>query len=81
MEKSKAENFMAQVHQEDSDDLAYSYEHVDGLDVPTVTWWKDAGLRKLYTMMPILFLGSTINGYDGSLLNGLQTMVPWQTCK
>lgn len=29
-------------------------------------------------MIPLLFLGSTINGYDGSLLNGLQTMDQWQ---
>lgn len=51
------------------------------MDVPQVTWWKHRGLRKLYPMMPILFLGSTINGYDGSLLNGLQTMIPWQDCQ
>jgi hypothetical protein len=51
------------------------------MDVPRVTWWKHRGLRKLYPMMPILFLGSTINGYDGSLLNGLQTMTPWQDCE
>jgi hypothetical protein len=51
------------------------------IDVPKVTWYKDPGLRKLYLMMPILLLGSTINGYDGSLLNGLQTMVPWQDCE
>ncbi|KAF2164406.1 hypothetical protein M409DRAFT_67913 [Zasmidium cellare ATCC 36951] len=49
-----------------------------GFYVPPVTWYKDAGLRKLYLMMPILFLGATTNGYDGSLLNGLQTMDPWQ---
>ncbi|KAF2459633.1 general substrate transporter [Lineolata rhizophorae] len=48
------------------------------VDIPPVTWYKHVGLRKLYFMMPILFLGSTINGYDGSLLNGLQTMDPWQ---
>lgn len=48
------------------------------LDIPTVTWWKDPGLRHLYLMIPILFLGSTINGYDGSLLNGLQTMEQWR---
>lgn len=43
-----------------------------------MTWWKRRGLLRLYLMMPILFLGSTINGYDGSLLNGLQTMDSWQ---
>lgn len=53
----------------------------EGLHVPEVTWYKHSGLRRLYAMMPILFLGATINGYDGSLLNGLQTMVPWQDCK
>jgi len=52
----------------------------DHLDVPDVTWYKDPGLRKLYLLMPFLFLGATINGYDGSLLNGLQTMDPWQKC-
>lgn len=50
------------------------------LEIPSVTWWKDAGLLKLYIMIPILFLGSTTNGYDGSLLNGLQTLDPWQDC-
>lgn len=51
------------------------------LAVPKVTWYKEPGLRKLYCMMPIFFLGSTLTGYDGSLLNGLQTMQPWQQCK
>ncbi|KUL90819.1 hypothetical protein ZTR_00635 [Talaromyces verruculosus] len=46
--------------------------------IPQVVWYRHQGLRKLYAMMPILFLGATINGYDGSLLNGLQTMTPWQ---
>ncbi|TKX22982.1 lactose permease-like protein 2 [Elsinoe australis] len=56
-------------------------ETVDGhveLHVPDVTWYKQPGLRKLYAMMPIFFLGSTLTGYDGSLLNGLQTMDSWQ---
>ncbi|KAF3027577.1 hypothetical protein E8E12_000042, partial [Didymella heteroderae] len=53
-------------------------ETLTPLIVPDVTWWKDPGLRRLYAMMPIFFLGSTLTGYDGSLLNGLQTMRPWQ---
>lgn len=28
-------------------------------NIPEVTWWKHPGLRKLYFMMPILFLGNT----------------------
>ncbi|KAL4996727.1 general substrate transporter [Aspergillus recurvatus] len=71
---------------EDNDGAKKSFaEHLEDqpqssrdIHIPTVTWWKHAGLRKLYVMMPILFLGSTINGYDGSLLNGLQTMRPWR---
>ncbi|KAE8150342.1 general substrate transporter [Aspergillus avenaceus] len=62
-----------------------SFEHAEAItyvytafEIPDVTWWKHPGLRRLYAMMPILFLGSTINGYDGSLLNGLQTMAPWR---
>jgi hypothetical protein len=46
-----------------------------------VSWWKQRNLRKLYLMLPFLFLGSTTLGYDGSLLNGLQTMDSWQACE
>jgi hypothetical protein len=59
--------------------LDYDDDHVK-LEIPKITWYKEPGLRKLYMMMPIFFLGSTTNGYDGSLLNGLQTMVPWRDC-
>lgn len=48
------------------------------LQIPQVTWYKNANLLRLYALMPILFMGATTNGYDGSLLNGLQTMGPWQ---
>jgi hypothetical protein len=46
-----------------------------------VGWWKQPYLRQLYLLMPFLFLGSTTLGYDGSVLNGLQTMTTWQDCK
>ncbi|CAD0085430.1 unnamed protein product, partial [Aureobasidium vineae] len=46
--------------------------------IPPVAWYTDAGLLKLYAMIIIPFLSATTNGYDGSLLNGLQTMEPWQ---
>lgn len=63
-----------------STQLPEHHAHID-LEVPDTVWYKDAGLRKLYAMMPIFFLGSTLTGYDGSLLNGLQTMQPWQECR
>ncbi|KIM93674.1 hypothetical protein OIDMADRAFT_137244 [Oidiodendron maius Zn] len=43
-----------------------------------LSWWKQPNLRRLYLMLPFLFLGSTTLGYDGSLLNGLQSMETWQ---
>ena len=45
-----------------------------------IPWWKQPLLRQLYFMMTFLFLGSTTLGYDGSVLNGLQTMTSWQDC-
>ena len=46
-----------------------------------LSWWKQPNLRRLYLMLPFLFLGSTTLGYDGSLLNGLQSMETWQDCE
>jgi hypothetical protein len=56
-------------------------EEQHGLEVPNITWYKHKGLRHLYLLMPVLFLGATVNGYDSSLLNGLQTLTPWQNCE
>lgn len=63
------------------DERTKTTEEPSQIEVPRVTWYKHPGLRKLYMMMPILFLGATVNGYDSSLLNGLQTLQPWQECK
>lgn len=38
----------------------------NGLEIPEKTWWKDPGLRKLYVMLPILFLGN----FDGCIRRG-----------
>lgn len=35
-------------------------DHV-AVQIPDVTWWKHPGLRKLYLMMPILFLGMSFD--------------------
>jgi len=62
------------VHQEDASSHVQHFED----ERP---WYKQPELRKLYLMMPFLFLGSTTLGYDGSLLNGLQTMPAWRDCR
>ena len=67
---------------EKTDAVAIQNEFVNSPPVATeVPWWKQPLLRRLYFMMTFLFLGSTTLGYDGSVLNGLQTMTTWQDCK
>ncbi|KAI9167827.1 Lactose permease [Paramyrothecium foliicola] len=56
-------------------DVVDQHSSPKGSDLP---FWKQPELRKLYGMMVFLFLGSTTLGYDGSLLNGLQTMESWR---
>lgn len=43
-----------------------------------VTWYKDAGLRKLYGLCAIIILSSATTGFDGSMMNGLQMVPAWQ---
>ncbi|KAK8864556.1 hypothetical protein IAR55_001806 [Kwoniella newhampshirensis] len=42
------------------------------------TWYKDAGLRKSMISIFVLYFCVFTLGYDGSLLNGLQTLEQWQ---
>lgn len=55
--------------------------HIPAIEWQRITWYKNASLRKLYLLMPILFLSSTTRGYDASLLNGLQTIPSWKNCE
>lgn len=59
-------------------------DHIDRLGEQPASnplpWWKQTELRKLYGMTVFLFLASTTLGYDGSLLNGMQTMESWRNC-
>ncbi|KAJ5620923.1 hypothetical protein N7510_004907 [Penicillium lagena] len=43
-----------------------------------VIWYKDPGMRKLYSLAMVLCLASATTGYDGSMLNGLQILDIWQ---
>ncbi|KAJ5974331.1 hypothetical protein N7481_011541 [Penicillium waksmanii] len=45
---------------------------------PRVKWWMDAHLRKLYFYCCILILSNVANGFDGSMINGLQSLPYWQ---
>ncbi|KAE9369215.1 general substrate transporter [Stipitochalara longipes BDJ] len=55
----------------------------DILDVPELRhrkkwWFQDPGLRKLYFLIFIAILSSATNGYDGSMMNGLQALTYWK---
>lgn len=41
-------------------------------------WWKMRNLRTLYIYIVILILSNTANGFDGSMMNGLQSLSYWQ---
>ncbi|KAH8647321.1 major facilitator superfamily domain-containing protein [Xylariales sp. PMI_506] len=40
-------------------------------------WWKDPGLRKLNILLISTFMGSIANGYNGSLIAGLEAIPRW----
>ncbi|KAI5358653.1 putative major facilitator, sugar transporter, major facilitator superfamily [Septoria linicola] len=49
-----------------------------GREFPEVTWYKDPGLRKAYICLMFVVLTSATNGFDGSMVNGLQSLEVWQ---
>jgi MFS family permease len=49
-----------------------------GRAFPRIPWWKRPNLRKLYFYIVILILTNTANGFDGSMMNGLQSLSYWQ---
>jgi len=40
-------------------------------------WWQQKHLRSLNLRLSVLLLSSSVTGYDGSLMNGLQTLPQW----
>jgi MFS family permease len=47
-------------------------------EFPCVTWYRDAALRKTYICLMFVILTSATNGYDGSMVNGLQSLPPFE---
>lgn len=47
-------------------------------EFPAVTWYKNKGLRNNYICLMFVVLTSATNGYDGSMVNGLQSLDVWQ---
>ena len=41
-------------------------------------WWKNPRLIRLNCCILLLLITSYTNGYDGSMMNGLQTLPQWK---
>ncbi|KAH8815185.1 MFS sugar transporter-like protein [Xylogone sp. PMI_703] len=50
-----------------------------GKEFPRVTWYKQKGMRGLYICLMFVVLTSATNGYDGSMMNGLQSLEQWRS--
>ncbi|KAJ5198249.1 hexose transporter protein [Penicillium cinerascens] len=48
-----------------------------GQEWPKVTWWRMKGMRFVYLTLWAAMITSATNGYDGSLMNGLEAMSSW----
>lgn len=57
--------------------MGKGYYEVAGRQFPEVTWYTDPSLRRTYLCLMMVVLTSATNGYDGSMMNGLQTLTPW----
>ena len=52
------------------------------LEQDKTPWYRKKNLRRLYFCLVPAALGVEMtSGYDGSVLNGLQAVQPWQDCK
>ncbi|KAF7915751.1 uncharacterized protein EAE98_009372 [Botrytis deweyae] len=49
-----------------------------GQEFPRVTWYTQKGMRGLYCCLIFVVLTSATNGYDGSMMNGLQSLPAWE---
>lgn len=48
-----------------------------GREWPKVKWWQRSNMRMLYFTLWAAMLTSATNGYDGSLMNGLESIQAW----
>lgn len=70
-------------------DVAVAAEVAAGSDLVTALakqdtrpWWQKPNLRYLYLMMFPSCMGvEYTSGFDSSMMNGIQTIEPWETCK
>ena len=61
--------------------MATTKEEMSKLMENVTPWYRDPGRRKLYALLLIALLSSATNGYDGSLMNGVQSITFYEKCK
>ncbi|TIA58889.1 putative hexose transporter [Aureobasidium pullulans] len=49
-----------------------------GHTIERVKWWTSGPMRKLYFLLVVMIMTNTANGFDGSMMNGLQSLSYWQ---
>ncbi|MBE3049805.1 MFS transporter [Candidatus Bathyarchaeota archaeon] len=49
-----------------------------GRQFERLPWWRRTNMRILYFYIVVLILTNTANGFDGSMMNGLQSLTYWQ---
>jgi len=58
--------------------MASTQREIAQLMADVTPWYKDPGRRKLYALLLIALLSSATNGYDGSLMNGVQSITYYE---
>lgn len=49
-----------------------------GHTIERVKWWSSGPMRKLYFLLVVMIMTNTANGFDRSMMNGLQSLSYWQ---
>ena len=52
--------------------------NLGGREFEPVVWYKHASLRKLYALIAVIWLSSATGGFDGTMMNGLQSLTYWE---
>ncbi|KIW86259.1 hypothetical protein Z517_01654 [Fonsecaea pedrosoi CBS 271.37] len=58
--------------------MATTQQEMSRLMANVTPWYRDPGRRKLYGLLLIALLSAATNGYDGSLMNGVQSITYYE---
>jgi hypothetical protein len=82
MDVTAEKNAVEQLDHVDATTLAQVSDVSQLVEQDAVPWYQKKNLRHLYlTLVPAALGVEMTSGYDGSVLNGLQTLKEWVNCK